>query len=198
MRTLILTTALAIAAIPSASASAGLVTFTFQGSASGTIGSLNFSDRAFTVFANADDSSLITDGSGTQSLANGSAFIAIDGVGAFMLFSPTRTYLDVAGSVSFAMPGEGPELPLLAGALPAGMQGRPIVESVSTVSLSGSRLSPGAWQNPLSPVLTSGGALSLTSLGGNGLSFTSFSSVPAPGSIALLGAATLVGARRRR
>ena len=198
MRNTTLTAALAIAAMTSASASAALVTFTFQGSASGTVGAQSFSDRAFTVFANADDASLVTDASGTQSLANGSAFIAIDGVGAFMLFSPTRTYLDLSGSVSFAMPGEGPELPLLSGSLPAGMQGRPIIESVSTVSLSGSRLTPGAWQNPLSPVLTSGGALTLTSLGADGLTFSSFSYVPAPGSIALLGAATLVGARRRR
>ena len=193
-------TASLVAAATALSASfactAGMVTVTFQGVADGSVGATSFTGRAFTIFAQGEaDGRQLRTGGGFE-LMHDMAFIAIDGVGSFMFFTATKTFVDASSNIGFARSTSA--FSLLKGDFgPTAAAGWDMESSISTTGSSGAAQF-GTWTSPSFSVMTSGGALSMRSGTSPGqVTFSAFA-IPAPGSAALLGAAALIGMRRRR
>ncbi|MDZ8237624.1 MAG: PEP-CTERM sorting domain-containing protein [Nostoc sp. ChiQUE01a] len=102
LRTLIV--GLLISGMPSV-ARAALITFTHEGSGSGSLNGISFNNTNFTIIGTGDTSNRESFGQGF-SIANDSASIEINGVGNFMFTTPTRVFVNNFNStVGFSRAG---------------------------------------------------------------------------------------------
>lgn len=168
-----------------ASASADIITYTFEGSASGSLGGVNFGMSNFVVSIQADTSNIEFDL--VLLVPNNSASITIDGLGTFDFVTPTLTaYFDSTIYLSW-----GPQLfdgPDILSVNHGALAGWGLDTEIGPVTGAGDVYSFDSFQ-------TTGGTL-LFHANGNPMTFTA--SIPAPGALAMLAMGGLAIRRRRR
>jgi hypothetical protein len=181
--------AVLVAALPSA-AGAAPITYTEQAIASGSLGSLDFSDTLVTITVTADTSGA----SGSSGLAfnTGQASVTVGSAGAAAFLDPLTAYVfGGAGSTILGITDGALFADLLDTSLPGGLA----YDLTTAIGpLSGTSLfSPAAF------FATSAGDLNLLSAGGSTFS-ADIPAVPEPASLALFGcaAAVLVVLRSKR
>jgi hypothetical protein len=82
-----------------AAAHAASISFTYTGTASGTIGNQTFDAAAFTLFATGDTANLQSAGADVLFLNQDTASISIDGLGTFLITTATRTFINNSAHV---------------------------------------------------------------------------------------------------
>lgn len=170
------------------------ITFSHTGVGSGSIGSIEFSERAFTLTAVGDTSTRVTLNPNAFGYAidHVSAAITISGVGNFTLVSPTRTFVNNEYSLVGLARAGATQSDLFNGPTNPSLGSWNMLSSIGPVNGSGFLLQ---WDNfPL--VMTDGGILNFQS----GSTVVTFQAVvvPEPGCAALLIIGVGAGVRFRR
>jgi hypothetical protein len=178
-------------------APASVIEFVHEGVGSGTLDGQSFGVGApvpFIITAYSDTDDRVSFGNGFA-IQHTAASIAIDGVGVFDFLVPTRTFVNHISSIvgfSRSTDGGASGLDLFNGPTNAAFGAWDMLSSIGPFSGQSQLLQ---W-NDDPPIQTSGGVLVFNDQLVPG-TFTA-TVLPAPGAVALLGVAGLVGARRRR
>lgn len=169
------------------SADAEVITFTYTGRGSGSIGQVNFTSRLFTLSAIGDTANRVRIGNAWR-ISHGTASVSIDGIGTYAIGQPTSSAVNnTYQAVIFGDPVANDAL-YVERPHPA-FETWDLSSSIGPFTLSGE-----IWDTPLT---TSGGTLSFL----HGFSAGTYQAVvvPAPGAV-LVGTLSVWGraVRRRR
>lgn len=177
---------IAATSLVTTTASAEIITYTFEGSASGSLDGQSFGMSDFVINVQADTENLDFDL--ILTVPNNSATITIDGLGTYEFITPTLTALDDFNDDIYL--SWGPEL----------FDG-PDIMSVGHGAFAGwgmdTELGPVVGDGDVyshDTIDTTGGVLDFNT-NGNPITFTA--TIPAPGAIALVGLCGLIRRRRR-
>lgn len=145
-----------------AAATAAPITYTYTGTASGTIDGAPFTDAAFTITGLADTDDLASCGGTCQEIDHISTAVVIDGVGTFTITSPLRTFLNNSAGLSRQNPPGGDLYSLSGG----DFVGWDLVSDWGPINATGYTIQ---WNSV--PVNTDGGVLVFADNGGNPATF---------------------------
>lgn len=132
------------------------ITFTHAGVASGTLGSVSFTNAAFTITDIGDTSARVLDPFGAYYIADNSASISIAGLGTFSINISTTTFVNNnLGLVGFSrVPGTGSDI--LDGPINSAFTTWDMLNSIGPISGTAN-----SFTQRFGSVATSGGALTL-------------------------------------
>ena len=180
----------------SLNASASLITFTHEGTGSGTIGGIAFTDADFVVTATGDtDNIMLRDLTGTLYINHDLASISISGVGTFDFITDTRTFVSNSiDLVGFSRAGETGE-DLINGPTDSIFSGWDMTTSIGPVSGFAIMM-----QWDIGDVETTGGVLFYESSSTPAMFTAVVSTVPVPAAIWLFGSGllALIATMRRK
>jgi len=171
------------------------ITFTYQGTATGSLGGTGFINTAFTITANGNTANRIQSQVGFT-IVHDSVAITLTGLGTFIFITPTQTAVNnISAFVVFGTPS--PPLALLVSSTNPVFSTWDMLSSIGPVAGTGT-----AQQWTLTHVLTSGGRLVFDSGQAVPGTFTATVTAPVPEPatlvMALSGLAGLAGVLRRR
>jgi hypothetical protein len=189
-----------LCAVAAIGLSASTITFTYSGTASGTLGQTSFSDAAFTVTGVGDTANVFVNPSNSSVLGLhlDSASVDIAGQGIFSITSAMGAFVAQNAQLAGLAHSDGGGADLIHSAVDASLGSWDLASSIGPIAGPGSILQWG-----LAPVNTTGGTL-FFSTAGTAITFqaTVGNATPEPGSVLLLisGAAALgvAGFRKRR
>jgi hypothetical protein len=171
------------------------ITFTFEGTGSGTLAGQAFSNTAFLITAQADTSNAncFSTSSTGCSLSHTSAKILLSGLGEHQFTSSTRTFVNNTNTgAGFSRGVSDGVIDLFTGFRNPALATWKMTESIGPITANAQLVQ---WSNP-TPILTSGGTLNFT----NATVLGTFTArvVPEPSTLLLaLAGFSLLGIRRR-
>ena len=194
MNTTIRTAIIAGAAIITSSAQANIIYMTHQGTGSGTIGQLSFSDVDFTIITSADFDDTIPFLNGMR-LVSETTTIHIQGVGTFDILTGTQTYVNYNfGTVGLALTTQGD---IFKGPFSTELFDWNMDTELGPITGNGNLL-----QWDFDDVITSGGRLAFnfdpTPIDASFTASYTAPAIPAPAALSLLAISGIAATRRRR